>query len=374
MRSCSERAKLLELGRQSCHPYNTFNAGEAPVTRPTIADLAEAAGVSVSTVNRMLSGKSRVRDATALRMRQSAEEIGFAGLDRTGNPAPGDLPRHRLGFLLQQSTREFYQLLGREIAAACRRRRDRIIDPFIEFADQLAPENVAGRLLALGRDCDAVAVIAADHPMIGEAIRELRGLGKPVVTYITDQSAPERAAFVGTDNWKLGRTAAWLISGMARGEGRVAVFIGHHRYHCQDTADAAFRSYMREHAPALVLDDSRPTLEDPGQACDMATALLKNAGELAGILVLGGGISGVLRAFRDVPADARRHIRLVCRDMGPDTRTGLTEGLVTAALCHPLEASSDALADAMVNAVGRASSIAPAMRIVPFEIVTPENV
>ena len=48
--------------------------------RPTIPDLAEAAGVSVATVNRVLSGAGNVRLATRERVQQAAEEIGFYGL------------------------------------------------------------------------------------------------------------------------------------------------------------------------------------------------------------------------------------------------------------------------------------------------------
>ena len=81
------------------------------------------------------------------------------------------------------------------------------VAPVIEFVDNLEPENIASRLSAW-EDCDAVVEIAADHPLIGEAIHALKTQGKPVITYITDLPAPDRAGYVGTDNWKRGRTAA----------------------------------------------------------------------------------------------------------------------------------------------------------------------
>ena len=112
------------------------------------------------------------------------------------------------------------------------------IDAVIEFVDQLEPENIAARLRALGEKCDAVAVIAADHPLVSQAIQSLKAPGKPVVAYITDQSAPGRAGYVGTDNWKLGRTAAWFIAKTTR-PGRVCVFIGNYRYQCQTSPTQA---------------------------------------------------------------------------------------------------------------------------------------
>ncbi len=342
--------------------------------RPTIADLAEAAGVSVSTVNRILSGKGAVKATTVQRVQGAAEEIGFHGLGAIEDRMRKKVPHYRLGFLLQQSSRDLYQLFGRKVVAACRDRREEVIEPLVDFVDLLTPENIASRLTALGKECDAVAIIAADHPVVGQAIRELSEQGKPVVTYITDQSAPERAAFVGTDNWKLGRTAAFLIAGMTQGPGRVAVFNGNHRYQCQDISDAAFRSYMRENAPELAIEDSRPTNEDAARAHEMVCELLERTDDLSGILILGGGISGVLRALRKAPAEARHRIRVVCRDIGPETRKGLTEGLITAALCHPLDGTSEVLVRTMVEVLSNRSPAAPVMRIMPFEIITPENV
>ena len=74
----------------------------------------------------------------------------------------------------------------------------------------------------------------------GQAIQFLSHQAKPVVAYITDQSSPQRAGYVGADNWKLGRTAAWFIAQTTCRPGRVQVLIGNHRYHCQDISEASF--------------------------------------------------------------------------------------------------------------------------------------
>ncbi len=340
----------------------------------TIAHVAKEAGVSLSTVNRILAGHGGVRHATIQLVQDAAERIGYYGVGAISARKAQSLPRYRLGFLLQQSSRELYRLIAEKIKEAAALRRDERIDAVIEFVDRLVPDNIATRLKALGDDCDAVAVIAADHPLIGQTIQQLREVGKPVVTYITDQSAHERAAFVGTDNWRLGRTAAWFIAQMTQGSGRVAVFIGHHRYQCQDVADASFRSYIREHAPRLVVEESRPTHEDADEAYQMVKELLASADDLAGILIVGGGISGVLSALREAPEEKRKSIKLVCRDIGPETRKGLTEGLITAALCHPLEKTSNVLIQTMLDAIQNKDTGTTIQRTIPFEIVTPENI
>lgn len=353
--------------------FQILQAGNI-MKRPTISDLAREAGVSVSTVNRILSGATNVKASTAQHIQRTAEKIGFYGLGSIEDQIKKNAPHYRLGFLLQQSTRELYQHFGREITKACRGRQFDTADPLIDFVDLLTPENISQRLLALGRNCDAVALIAADHPQIGQTVRALSEMGKPVVAYITDQSAPERAAFVGTDNWKLGRTAAFLISQMTNHTGRIGVFQGNPRYQCQDVAEASFRSYIREHAPHLSVDECRSTNEEPNRAHEMVRDLLKSTDEIVGIFMVGGGISGVLRALREVPLERRRGVKLICRDIGPETRKGLSEGLITAALCHPMEHTSEVLVQTMINAVANDGPRSTVHHTVPFEIITPENI
>ena len=343
--------------------------------RPTILDLANAAGVSTSTVNRLLHGKGSVRSDSADQIRLAAEEIGFYGLGAIKKRSIASLPQFRLGFLLQQSTRPLYQMFGQSIQEATARRADSRIDAKVAFEDDLAPESIAANLIKLGRECDAVSVIAADHPLVNQAVEQLRVEGVPVVTYITDLSTTTRAGYVGTNNWKLGRTAAWFMSQTTQQrQGKVVTFIGNHRYQCQDIADASFRSYVRECAPHLTVEDALPTQELPANAYELVRERLKKDVGMVGIFITGGGISGVLQALREVDEEKRKQVRLVCRDIGPEIRKGLSENLILAALCHPLEQVSDALIDTMLSAIKQKEGLLPIQRIVPFEIITPESV
>lgn len=342
--------------------------------RPSVADLAEAAGVSVSTVNRLLHGSAKVRSDTVERITRAAEQIGFYGLGALRMREDESRPRYRLGFLLQQSTREIYQQFGQGISTAARQWNDARIEAIIRFVDQLTPEAISAELMQLGEECDAVAVVCADHPQISQTINALHERKVPVIAYITDLSAPSRAGYVGTDNWKLGRTAAYFIANMVRRPGKIATFIGNHRYQCQDFSDASFRSYIREHADAITVLDPFLTNEDSDVAYRLVVDLLSNEPDLIGLYVIGGGISGVLRAIRESPPNRQREIRIVCRDVGSEARKGLNEGLITAALYHPLGQISQELISTMIEALGQKGQSSMIQRIVPFQIITPENI
>jgi LacI family transcriptional regulator len=78
--------------------------------------------------------------------------------------------------------------------------------------------------------------------------------------------------------------------------------------------------------------------------------------------------------MREVPTERQREIRIVCRDVGPETRKGLNEGLITASICHPLDKMPQELIDVMLRLVERRDAASIEQRIVPFEILTPESV
>ena len=355
-------------------PFMNNMSQEGQVKRPTITDLANAAGLSVSTVNRLLHGTGSVRPETIERILDAAQDIGFYGLGALREHRRANLRHRRLGFLLQQSHRAIYQLWAKAIDMAAARRADAVVEPVIRFEDDLSPEAVVAHLMALGQTSDAVAVITADHPLISQAIDDLRGKGTPVIAYVTDLSAAGRAGFVGTDNWKAGRTAAWFISQTACRPGKVIPLVGSHRYQCQDISDASFRSYMRERAPDFHVQDTCLTNEEPDTAYEMVRRLIDGESDLIGIFVNGGGISGVLRAMREFDVARRKDIRIVCRDIGPEARKGLVEGLITAALPHSLKKMPEELIDIMLDRIERRGQASIQQRIVPFDIVTPESV
>jgi LacI family transcriptional regulator len=80
--------------------------------RPTIADLARAAKVSISTVDRVLNGRDPVRPQTAERVLAAAEAIGFYATGVIRQRLGKDKPDRTFGFLLQQRSRPFLSASG----------------------------------------------------------------------------------------------------------------------------------------------------------------------------------------------------------------------------------------------------------------------
>jgi LacI family transcriptional regulator len=342
--------------------------------RPTIVDLARAANVSVSTVDRVLNGRDPVRPATAERVLAAAEAIGFYATGIIRQRLGKDKLDRTLGFLLQQRSRTFYQLLGNALTEATKVSvavRGRSV---IDFVDDLTPGSVADRLMKLGRNVDAIAIVAADHPHVTRAIDQLNGSGVPVFALISDLTAPGRAGYVGLDNWKVGRTAAWAVSNLCKRPGKVGIFVGSHRYLCQDVCEMSFRSYFREHASDFHLLDPLTSLEDARYAYENTLDLLKRNPDLVGLYIAGGGIKGVMRALRDEGPDVFGRIVTVGLDLTDETRSGLIDGVLKLVLSHPLKLLAETVVDAMVRATEGSKHETVSQYLLPFDIHTAENI
>ena len=336
--------------------------------RSTIADLAEASGVSVSTIDRILNGRHPVRKVTGDKVLAAAEAIGFYATPALRERLGVGQPVLRLGFLLQQSNRAFYRMIAKALELAASE-AGRGLQIFVEHLDDLTPEAVATRMLELGNRVDALAAVSAEHPRVTQAIEALAERNVPVFGLISGLTAACGTGYVGLDNWKVGRTSAWAVAKLCKAPGQVGILVGNHRYRCQEMNESGFRSYFREHAPDFTLLEPISTFEDRRIARELTEQLLAREPELSALYISGGGITGVMDA---IAASGRTgNLVTVGYELMESTRTGLMDGILTMVIAHPLARLAQEAIDAMRDA---ALGHAPGQRLIGFDIFTAENI
>ena len=339
--------------------------------RATIADLAQAAGVSVSTVDRVLNGRDPVRKPTADKVLAAAEAIDFHAASLIRQRLTVEKPMRNFGFLLLQQSQPFYQMLGDSLLEAARSARLVQARSRIVHMEDLDPDAVGEQIETLGRSVDVLAVVAANHPRIAAAIASLHGRGTANFALISELTAPCPVGYIGLDNFKAGRTAGWAAASLARSAGKAAIIVGSHRFQCQDLNEMGFRSYFREHAPAFAVLETRVSLEDARYAAEVTRDLLAQHPDLAALYVAGGGVSGVLSVLRErKPASP---LVTIGHDLTRHTEAGLLDGQLNLVISHPLKAMAEALIEAMAAATLPAGPHTLTRIMLPFYIQTREN-
>ncbi len=339
--------------------------------RPTISDLANAAGVSVATVDRVLNRRLPVKTATAERVVAAAETIGYHATGLLKQRLT-EIPARTFGFLLQKRNDAFYQMLAAELSRATKSAEFVRGRPVVEFMDDIVPALIAGRIREVGPKTDALAVVAVDHPLVNEAIEELAAKGVPVFTLLSDVTSPARAGCLSTDSRRAGRTAAWAISRLARQPGKVGILLGSHRYLSQDLAEISFRSYMRENAPAFQLLEALINLDDERISYEGVIDMIASNPDLVGIYAAGGGTDGLIRALRDEKAVGR--VVAVCNELVPNSRAALIDGTIQLVLATPIVPMAQRLVEAMAAAAEGALPEWARQLQFPAELYISENI
>lgn len=342
------------------------------MSRPTIRDLASAAGVSVSTVNRVINNAAAVKSVTRDAVLQAAEEIGFYGLGTIQNSVMQQRETHRLGVLLQQGHRVFYKDLGNALTQAARQFPTANIELDLEYLDDLSPDNVARRIAAMADRTQALGAVAAEHPLVSDAITAAMDKGVPFCALIGPLSARGNVGYIGHDNWKKGRMAAWAFHKTCRKPGKIGILVGNHRHRNQEINESGFRSYLREHDAAFTLLEPLSTFESAAIAREMTEKLFAEHPDMCGLFVSGGGITGALAALRERKLD--KDFVCVAYELFEATRNGLIDGLITMTLSYPIDTFAQEIIETLVKAK-KAGPEAGAQRVnIAVEIHTSENV
>lgn len=321
--------------------------------RPTIKDVAREAGVSAATVDRALNGRSIVRPDTMEKIAQAAFRLGYHGHGLIRDKLNNTVPEIRLGFVLLKKTQEFYRNFALQIEKEVAGRRDFRISLDIRFSSSQSPDEFAELLADLGKDCDAIGCTAVNDKRLNSVVQDLRDKNVKVISVLNDFAQGIREGYVGLNNMKVGRLAAWMMSKAAHDPGELAVFVGGNRWHGHDLREVGFRSLVREVDRGFTVLDTLVNLETRKVTYEATLDLLHRCPNLKGIYVAGGGMEGAISALRET--HERPQVALVVNELTAESRAALIDGFCEMAISTPLPELCRTLIDLMV----RSHSIGP---------------
>lgn len=340
--------------------------------RPTVADIAREAGVGVATVDRVLNGRAAVRAETGRRVLEAARAIGYHGTPLLKRRLDEAVPQYRVGFLLQRREQPFYQLFEAAVLEACSSATAARLKGEVAFLPSQNPSDIVAALQAMAKRVQSIAMVAIDHPSVSAAVAELEASGVPVFSLLSDFAAGVRHGYVGLNNRKVGRTSAWLLARSVREEGKVALFVGSHRFHGHEEREIGFRSYLRESAPKVDVIETQASLEDREVAHEAVLGLLRRRPDLKGIYIAGGGMEGAIAALREETSPGQ--IAVVCSEITEGTRAALAENVVSAVIAVRLEELGKEIVAEMIAALEKPNAPGPGQTFLPFDIYVSENI
>ena len=340
--------------------------------RPTITDLAQAAGVSVATVDRVLNARGQVREDTKARVYGAAQAIGYHGAALIGQRLAETLPVLRLGVVLHKERQAFYQAFRAELQAVAESAQRMRASVRVEFATSQSPGDFAALMRGMRGRVDAVAATAVTHVEITDAVAELQASGIPCFALLNDFAQGVRRSYVGLNNLKVGRIAAHMIATSIHRPAKIAVFVGGYRWHGHELREAGFRSYLREYGAQHQVLDTLVNLETRQLTYEATLDLLARHPDLRGIYCAGGGMEGAIAALREVrqPGD----VALVVNEITPESRAGLADRYVSMVIATPLTLLCRDLFELAWQSLGDGLTPLPGQHFLEPVLYLPESV
>ena len=294
--------------------------------RVTIQQIADMAGVSRGTVDRVLNHRSYVSGDVRERVEAAIAETGYVSPKEVyRQEAEAARPPLKLGVLLPNWGGQFLEevqegirrarreLEPQNIQILLRRCRTEIPREAVELLDQLADEGAAG-----------LAVCALNDPTVRTRVDGLAEDGVPCITFNSDLPESRRLCFVGQELNKAGRVAGELMSRCIPPEGRVLATVGNRRFDGHRQRLEGFQARMAERgfSPDRML--TAETFNDYQTTYRVVAGALEEHPDLAGIYMANLHVAGCVEAVRAAGRQGR--VRVICHDINESIRRLLLDG------------------------------------------------
>ncbi|MDE1167216.1 MAG: LacI family DNA-binding transcriptional regulator [Pseudomonas sp.] len=320
--------------------------------------VAELAGVSLSTVDRVLNERGSVSDAKRRKVLNAARALGLKRL--LPSPVHGLL---RFDVLMVDSTTDHYRRVAAAFARQAQLLRARLVLQRQTW-DERNPQQLLDFIATPKTARQGLIVVAHDLPAIRTALQAQIDQGVPVVLLTSGLSGLPGATYIGIDNRVAGRTAARLLSQwVLPSAGRVLLITNSLLYHAHQERVEGFLQVLRERAPGLVVTGPVACHDDDLQTAQAVRDALAGGQPLAAIYNSGSGSAGIGKALLEQPA---RPV-WITHEASEQHAGLLREGLLSLVLDQDPECQAEAAIQHLLYANGDLETpgqVSPQLRIV----------
>lgn len=288
---------------------------------PRLIDIAQAAGVGIATVNRVLNnGKASVR--TREKVIQAARQLGAR---RVMPEVHRGLTR--FDFVFARSPTPFFQRLEMALKHQMQLLDRRVAVHRHDF-DPADEKQIAAFIKKPPHKRNGLMLVVHDTPLLREAVQSVLRQGVPVVTLMSDLSDVGGLHYAGINNLQAGRSAGYFLGHMlGQQAGRVLVL----------SNDLSFRAHRdRSNGCMQVLAQRFSNLEclpveqvhdDADKTFAAVSAALRapKAAPLLGIYNTGAASQGIEQALQQLAAQTRAPVWLG-HELTDEHRSLLTSG------------------------------------------------
>ena len=301
---------------------------------PTIKEIAHLAGVSRGTVDRVLNKRGAVNPATAEKICAIAKAVNYSP-NRAGKILAIKKKQLKFGFILFGSTdsNPFFLDLVRGIKNRSAVLKEYGATVMIRYASINNPNSQVELIDELLTDgIDGLVIAPINHPIVSKRLKELTRTGFPVVTTNSDIPDCGRIAYVGSNYYKSGETAAGLMNLLCGEEARVGIITGSPWVLCHSERIAGFTDRIRANYPNIDILDTAVNNDNDLDSFSVTRKMLCTHPQINALYLVAAGVQGACKALDDLGLTGR--IKVISHDVTKSTRTLVESGAIAATIAQ----------------------------------------
>ncbi|MDO4622122.1 MAG: LacI family DNA-binding transcriptional regulator [Eubacteriales bacterium] len=307
----------------------------------TLREIAERAGVSRGTVDRVLNNRGRVAAEKEVLVRKIAEELGY----RPNRAAKGLALRkkqRRIGFVCIRDPYCPYYDKVRSSAEAYAKELEVFgvtVHPVYYTLAELQEEKALCRRI-LSMDMDGWVLDGFTSAFLPEAFRKEEREIPPFASFNMNHPDRKRVAYVGCDYEQAGRLACGLAALLTEEQGEIGVlFYGSHSLQSVNQRMEGFRAEMAERYPemqiAFQMSCPYDAANDP--SAEKIVQAIEEKPNLKLLYLVNPGNYRICRWLQERMPE--RKLRLITNDLvAGEQYDMIKDGVIAATICQDPEA------------------------------------
>ena len=295
-----------------------------------IKEIARQSGLGTATVDRVLNNRAHVSPQTRARVLAALEELEAQEQQLSARG------RRLFVDVVVEAPRRFSQQIKTACEAVLHTRSEAVFRPRFMLQEVMTEGEIVACLKRIRkRGSHGVFLKARDIPVVRDMVDMLEAAGIPVITLVTDIPGSSRSSYVGIDNEKAGRTAAYLLHTVLASErGTILTSRSQEAFRGEEERYVEFRTLFLTLRPQYHIVEIAGGAGLPGDTIRLLNAELTGVPSVDAVYSMGGGNRAILDVL-EAEGKAPRHF--IAHDLDAENTDLLRTGAIGFVLHHDLK-------------------------------------
>lgn len=314
--------------------------------KPTLQQVADASGMSIATVDRVLNHRGGVNPEKERIVMEWARRLK---LDRNLDRRPTRILR--VAVVTQHPTNPFFESVRKGVMRANQLFSVHNMQLSLHYFDLSTPERTGTLIRKLSGQADALLICVNEHDAVKEAIN-FAAEKIPVVSFVSDAPTSDRQLYVGPDNYSAGRVSGDLMGRFLGAEGgEILIVAGSYQLVDHHSRRNGFHEILLERYPTCKVVQELETQEKVASLAGEIAMLLGERPNIRGIYSVSAGNQAIAKAL--AMQGYEHKITFIAHELTPERKELLRSGIIDVIIDQDPENEILVAAEVLAEKFGR---------------------